>query len=66
MLDGNKEIEMVSSMTEGEDRGSTTVPVVKTEPMVSVVPVVSGRHISYRLYPELPAHISVCPCETNI
>jgi len=70
ILDGNEEIdieaEMAPSMTEEEDRESTTVPVIKTEPTVSVVPVVSGRHISYRLYPELPAHISVCPCETNI
>ena len=23
-------------------------------------------HVSYRLYPELPSNVSVCPCETNI
>ena len=61
MFDGNQEIdmeaEMVSSMTEEKDRESTTVPVIKTELTVSVVPVVSGRHISYSLYPELSAHI---------
>jgi hypothetical protein len=27
--------------------------------------VLSVTHISYRLYPELPACISVCPFETN-
>jgi len=70
MLDGNEEIdieaEMVSNMTEEEHRESRTVPVIKTEPTVSVVPVVRVTYISYRLYPELPASISVCPCETNI
>ena len=70
MLDGNEEIdieaEMVSNMTEEEHRESRTVPVIKTEPTVSVVPVVRVTYISHRLYPELPAHISVCPRETNI
>jgi hypothetical protein len=28
--------------------------------------VVSVMHISYRLYPELPAGMSVWPCETKI
>jgi hypothetical protein len=28
--------------------------------------VVNVTHISYRLYPELPDPISVCPCETKI
>jgi len=69
MFVGNEEIdieaEMVSSMTEEEDRESTTVPVIKTEPTVSVVPVVRVTCISYRLYPGLPAPVSVCPCETK-
>jgi len=59
------EAEMVSSMTEEGDRESATIPVIKTEPEVSCVPVVSVTHISYRLHPELPAPISVCPCETK-
>ena len=70
MMDGNEEIdiedEMVYNMTEEEHRESRTVPVIKTEPTVSVVPVVKVTYISHRLYPELPAHISVCPRETNI
>jgi hypothetical protein len=61
ILHGNEvigiETEMFSSVTEEEDRGSTTIPVIKTEPTVSVVPVVRVTHISYRLYPELPAGI---------
>ena len=69
ILDGNEvigiEAEMVSSMTEEEDRESTTVPVIKTEPTVSVVPVIRVTCISYRLYPGLPAPVSVCPCETK-
>jgi hypothetical protein len=69
VLHGNEvlgiEAEMVSSMTEKEDRESTTIPVIKTEPEVSDVPVVCVTHISYRLHPELPAPISVCPCETK-
>jgi len=56
MLDGNEEIdieaEMVSNMTEEEDQESRTVPVIKTEPTVSVVPVVRVTYISCRLYPE--------------
>jgi len=67
---GNEEIdveaERVSDMTEEDDVESTTIAVIKTEPKVSVVPVVSVTHISYRLNPELPAAISVCPCETRI
>jgi hypothetical protein len=43
-----------------------TIPAIKTEPNVSCVPVVSVMHISYRLYLELPAPISVCPCKTKI
>jgi len=60
------EAEMVSNMTEEEDQESTTVPVIKTEPTVSVVPVVKVTRISYRPYPELPAPLSVCSCETKI
>ena len=63
-LDGNEvigiEAEIVSNMTEEED------PVIKTEPKVSGVPVVSVMDISYSLYPELPVPISVCPCETKM
>ena len=59
-------IERSTDITEEEDQEPRTIPVIKTEPKVSGVPVVSVRRISYRLYPELPAHISVCPCETNI
>jgi hypothetical protein len=70
IVHGNEEIgveaERVSNMTVEEGRESTTVPVIKTEPTVSVVPVVNVTHISYRLYPELPDPISVCPCETKI
>jgi hypothetical protein len=58
--------EMVSSMTEEEDGVPRTIPVIKTEPMVSGVPVVHVMHISYRLYPELRPLISVCLCETKI
>ena len=70
ILDGNEEFdveaEMVSNVTEEEGWVSSTVPIIKKEPTVSVVPVVKVTHISYRLYPELPATVSVCPCETDI
>jgi hypothetical protein len=70
ILDGNEvnniEAVMLSNMTEEEDREPRTIPVIKTEPEVSVVPVVSVTHLSYRLYPELPAPVSVCPCETKM
>jgi len=63
-IDGNEvigiEAEIVSNMTEEED------PVIKTEPKVSGVPVVSVMDISYSLYPELPVPISVCSCETKV
>ena len=69
MLDGNEvigiEAERVSVTSEVADQ-ETTIPAIKMEPNVSCVPVVSVTHISYRLYPELPAPISVCPCETKI
>jgi hypothetical protein len=68
-VDGKKvtgiDAERVSDIPEVADQ-ETTVPAIKTEPNVSCVPVVSVTHISYRLYPELPAAISVCPCETEI
>jgi hypothetical protein len=60
------EAERVSNMTEEEDRQSPTVLVIKTEPTVSVVPVVKVTHISHRLYPEMCAPVSVCTCKTEI
>jgi len=60
------EAERGSVIKEEEDQEATTIPVRKTEPKVSVVPAVSVTHISCMLYPELPAQISVCPCETKI
>ena len=69
-LHGNEEIdieaERVSDMTEEEEREPRTIPVIKKEPKVSDVAVVSITHILCRLYPELPAPISVCPFETKI
>ena len=60
-VDGNTvasiEAEMVSHVTEEEDQEQTTIPVIKTEPNESCVPVVSVTHISYRLYQGLPAHM---------
>jgi len=60
-VDGNTvasiEDERVSRVTDEEDQEPTTVPVLKMEPSGNCVPVVSVTHISYRLYPELPAHI---------
>ena len=68
-VDGNEaigvEAERVLDITEEEDQ-DPTITVIKTEPNVSCVPVVSVTHISYRLYPELPSNVSVCPCEANI
>ena len=60
------EAERISHISEVADQETVTIPAIKTEPNVSCVPVVSVTHISYRLYPELPAPISVCPCETKI
>ena len=58
-------VERVSDITEEDLEERTKVPVIKTEPKVSCV---CGECvcISYRLYPELPATLSVCSCETNI
>jgi len=68
-LDGNTvasiEAEMVSDITEEEDREPRTIPVIKTEPNESCVPVVSVTQICYRLNRKLPAHISVCRRETK-
>jgi hypothetical protein len=67
--DGNEltgiNVERGTVMTEEEDQEPTTIPVIKTEPNVSCMSVVIVRLISYRLYPELPANISVCPCNTK-
>lgn len=69
-LDGNEvtsiEAERVSHITQGEDQEPTAVPAIRTEHNVSCMPVVSVGHISYRLYPDLPSPMSLCPCETKI
>ena len=69
-LDGNEaigvEAERVLDITEEEDQDPTTITVIKTELNVSCVPLVSVSHISYRVYPELPSNVSICPCETNV
>ena len=69
-VDGNEafgvEAERGLDITEGEDQEAMPITVIKTEPNVSCVPLVSVTHISYSLYPELGANVSVCPCETNI
>jgi len=58
----NIECEMVSHVTEEE---ATTVPSIKTEPIEICVRVVRVTQITYRIYPELPAPISLCHCETK-
>ena len=69
-VDGNEandiEAERVLDITEEEDQQPTTITVIKTEPKVSFVSVVSVTRILCRLYPELPARVLVCVCETNI
>jgi hypothetical protein len=69
-LDGNQvtdiEVVWVTDIKEEEDLEPTTIPVIKTEPEVSCVPVVSVTDILYKLYPELPACITGCPYETRI
>jgi hypothetical protein len=69
-LDGNTVAsigaERVSHVTEEEDEELLTIPEIKTEPNERCVSVVSVTQISYRPYPELPAAISLCPCETKI
>jgi hypothetical protein len=54
------------NVSEVADQGTVTVPAIKTEPNVSCVPVMSVMHISHRLYPDLLAAVSLCPCETKI
>ena len=60
------EAEKVLDITEEGDQDPTTVTVIKTEPNISCVSVVSFMHILCRLYPELSACVLVCICETNI
>jgi hypothetical protein len=69
-LDGNEvtsiEDERFSDISEVADQEAMTIPAIKMELSLSCVPVMSVVHICYRLYPELPAPISACPCETKI
>jgi hypothetical protein len=69
-VDGNSvasiEAERVSHVTEEEDQEPTAIPAIKTEPNESCVPAVSVTQISYMLYPQLPAAIPLCLCETKI
>ena len=69
-VDGNTvasvEAERVSHVTEEEDQEPTAIAAIKTEPNESCVSVVSVTNISYVLYPEFPAPMSLCPCETKI
>ena len=51
------EAEMVSDISEVADQ-VTTIAAIKKKPNVRRVPVVSITHISYRLYPDLPAPLS--------
>jgi hypothetical protein len=54
-----------NDIKEEDEQERMTVPVIKTEPKVSCV---HGEcmHISYRLYLELFAPLSVCTCGTKI
>ena len=69
ILDGSTEAsveaEMVSHVTVEEEQEQTTIAAIKTEPIEGFVPVVSVTEISCMLFQELPAHISLCPCETK-
>ena len=69
-LDGNMmasiEAERVSHVTEEKDQEPQTIPPIKTESFESFVFVVSVTQISCRLYPELPALISLSSCQTKI
>jgi hypothetical protein len=69
-VDGNEangiEAEIVFNIAEENNQEPATVTVIKTERNVSCVPVFTVTHISYKLYPELSACVSVCRCETNI
>ena len=65
-VDGNTMASIESVYIKEEvDEEQMTIPTIKTEPNESCVPVVSVTQISFRLCRELPAHISLCPCETN-
>jgi hypothetical protein len=50
-VDGNEvigiEAERVADIKEEEDQETTIIPVIKTEPKVNCVPVVSTFHIGY-------------------
>jgi cyanate lyase len=63
VFDGNTvasiEAERMYHVTEEEGQEITTIPVIKMEPNECCVPVVSVTHISYRLYPELSAIVSL-------
>jgi hypothetical protein len=60
------EAERVSNIKQEDVEEAATNPVIRTEPNVSSVSVVSVTHILYRLYVDLPAHVSVCPYENNL
>jgi len=70
LVDGNEvtglDAESVSDVSEVANQETTTFPAIKTQPNRSGVPVVSVMHIYYKLYPDLPSPIAVCPCETKI
>jgi len=59
----NMQCEMVSHVTEEGDQEAMTIQSIKTEPIESCVPVVSVTQISYGIYPELLAPISLCCCK---
>jgi len=69
-VDGNEVTglvaERVLDVSEVADQEKTTIPAIKTQPNISGVPVVSVMHIYYKLYPDLPSPMAVCPCETKI
>jgi len=60
------EAERVSNIKQEDVDEAATNPVIKTEPNVSGVSVVSVTHILYGLYVDLPAHVSVCPYEKDL
>jgi uncharacterized protein YraI len=69
-VDGNQvtgtEAERVSVIKKEEDQDARTIPIIKTEPKVSGVPVVSVSYISCKLYKELRECSTVCPYETKM
>jgi hypothetical protein len=60
------EAERVCNIKEEEVDELARIPVIKMEPKVSGMSVVSVTYISYGLYAELPTPIFVCTCETKI